>query len=62
MSEQIKLIINGKEITAKAGETILTIASANGIEIPTLCHVSHLAPYGGCGACVVEAEKMPKLL
>ena len=62
MPEQITLKINGKEITAKAGETILKIATENGIEIPTLCYVDHLDPYGGCGMCVVEAAKSTKLL
>lgn len=62
MSEQIKIKINGKEITANAGEYILKIAQDNNIDIPTLCHVAHLAPYGACGVCVVEAEGVPKLL
>ncbi|MBQ2759173.1 MAG: (2Fe-2S)-binding protein, partial [Clostridia bacterium] len=62
MSEKINITINGKAITADKGETILNIASANGIEIPNLCYLKHLSPYGACGMCVVEAKGSPKLL
>ena len=61
MSE-IKLTINGKLCTGVQGETILTIAARNGIEIPTLCHNDTVAHYGACGLCVVECEGSPKLL
>lgn len=61
MSE-VKLTINGIEITAKQGDTILRAAQANGIEIPTLCHHESVKVFGACGLCVVEAEGIPKLL
>ena len=61
MSE-IKLIINGKECVGQQGQTILQIAEANGIFIPTLCHLATVKNYGACGVCVVEGEKMPKLM
>ena len=35
---EIKLIINGKECIGQKGQTILQVAEANGIDIPTLCH------------------------
>ena len=55
--EMIKLTINGREVTGKKGDTILTIAAQNGIEIPNLCYNKNLKIYGSCGLCVVEAEK-----
>ena len=61
MSE-IKLIINGKECVGQKGQTILEIANANGIFIPTLCHLAKVKNYGACGVCVVEGEKLPKLM
>ena len=61
MSE-IKIIINGKECVGQKGQTILEIAEANGIFIPTLCHLASVKHYGACGVCVVEGEKMPKLM
>lgn len=44
------------------GDTILNIAAANGIVIPTLCHHYNVKRYGACGICVVEAENSPKLM
>lgn len=62
MKEKIKVTINGKICTGRAGQTLLEIAEKNGIEIPNLCHNSELKHYGGCSLCVVEAEGSPKLL
>ena len=62
MSETVKLIIDGKEITASSEDTILLAAEKNGIEIPNLCYLKEMSPYGACGMCVVEAEGSPKLL
>ena len=59
---KIQVTINGKVLTANAGETILKIATDNGIDIPTLCYHENVKLYGACGLCLVEAEKMPKLL
>ena len=58
----INLTINGKQITAPEGATILEAARTNGIDIPTLCHDKAVEVYGACGLCVVEAEGIPKLL
>ncbi|MBQ8016182.1 MAG: FAD-dependent oxidoreductase [Clostridia bacterium] len=60
--EQIKITVNGKECLGSKGETILTIAANNGIEIPNLCYNKNLKLYGACGVCLVEAEGMPKLM
>ena len=62
MKTRIKVIINGKICTGRAGQTLLEIAQNNGIEIPNLCHNGELKHYGGCSLCVVEAEESPKLL
>jgi len=62
MSDTVKLIIDKKEITAEKGDTILLAAKKNGIEIPNLCYLKEMSPYGACGMCVVEAEGSPKLL
>ena len=55
MKTRIKVIINGKICTGRAGQTLLEIAQNNGIEIPNLCHNGELKHYGGCSLCVVEA-------
>ena len=60
--EMINLTINGQNVTAPAGSTILEAARKNGIYIPTLCYDEAVEVYGACGLCVVEAEGVPKLL
>ena len=52
----IHLQIDGKEIVAKEGMTILEAAKNAGISIPTLCHYEKLEPYGACRICTVEVE------
>jgi bidirectional [NiFe] hydrogenase diaphorase subunit len=53
---EIRLQIDGKEVTAREGMTVLEAARQAGISIPTLCHHEKLEPYGGCRICIVEAE------
>ena len=55
MSE-ILLQIDGKEVKAREGMTVLEAAQSAGISIPTLCHHEKLEPYGGCRICIVEVE------
>jgi len=58
----VELIIDDKNISVEEGTTILQAAQMNGIKIPNLCYDKRLRPYGGCRLCVVEAEKVPRLL
>jgi bidirectional [NiFe] hydrogenase diaphorase subunit len=46
--------MNGLEVKAEEGSTILDTAKFYGLEIPTLCHNDGLTPFGGCRLCVVE--------
>ena len=55
MSE-ILLEIDGKEVSAREGMTVLEAAQGAGISIPTLCHHEKLEPFGGCRICMVEIE------
>ncbi|MBU0732779.1 MAG: (2Fe-2S)-binding protein [Proteobacteria bacterium] len=55
MSE-ILLQIDGKEVKAREGMTVLEAAQSAGISIPTLCHHEKLEPYGGCRICSIEVE------
>ncbi|MGM0663108.1 MAG: 2Fe-2S iron-sulfur cluster-binding protein, partial [Thermodesulfobacteriota bacterium] len=50
------LQIDGKEVKATEGMTVLEAARSAGIFIPTLCHHEKLEPYGGCRICTVEVE------
>ena len=62
MNEQIKITLNGKEITTRSGQTILEVSKKNGINIPTLCHDNRLKPFTSCFICVVEIENATNLL
>ncbi len=55
MSE-ILLRIDGREVVASEGMTILEAAGTAGIAIPTLCHHEKLKPFGACRLCIVEIE------
>jgi NADH-quinone oxidoreductase subunit G/NADP-reducing hydrogenase subunit HndD len=48
--------INGKEISAPDGSTILEAAKRNSIHIPSLCYMEGHHPVGSCRICVVEVE------
>ena len=52
----IRLEIDGREVLAEEGMTLLQAAHQEGISIPTLCHHPGLEPYGACRICTVEIE------
>ena len=52
---KILIKIDGQEVEASEGMTILQAAQSLGIKIPTLCHHEKLEPYGACRICTVEA-------
>ncbi len=49
--------IDGRQVQGREGETILTVARRNGIDIPTLCHHEAVEPFGACRMCMVEIWK-----
>ncbi len=53
---KIRLQIDGKEVEAREGITVLSAAQSAGILIPTLCHHEKLEPFGACRICIVEVE------
>jgi NADH-quinone oxidoreductase subunit G len=56
-----KFTIDGKELEAPAGTTVIQAALQAGIHIPHFCWHPDLAVDGNCRMCLVEVEKMPKL-
>ena len=52
----VTLTIDGAEIVAESGLTILEVARRSDIAIPTLCHVDGKSSSDPCGICVVEVE------
>ena len=52
----VTMKIDGHEVKAEDREPILKSIRALGIEIPTLCHMDGLEPYGVCRMCIVQVK------
>jgi formate dehydrogenase major subunit len=61
MEKMINLKINGRQIRARSGQTVLEAAKAAGIDIPHLCHHPAITPHGACRICLVEIERQRTL-
>ena len=57
--ENITIKINGIEVSAPKGSTILEAARLAHIEIPTLCFLKDINEIGACRICVVEQVSPP---
>ena len=56
----INATIDGKQITARDGATILEAAKEHGIYIPTLCYLTKLSWLKSCRMCIVDIEGVEK--
>ncbi len=56
--DEITLTINGQEVKANRGMTVLEAARKANIYIPTLCYHPDLVPAGACRLCIVEINGM----
>ncbi len=56
MSNEINFTIDGRQVSAEHGETILNVARREGIYIPTMCYLEKTTPCASCRLCSVEAE------
>jgi len=57
----VRLVIDGKEVYADEGDTVLKVARENEISIPTMCYLEGLPSLGGCRLCLVEMRGSTKL-
>ncbi len=55
-ADEVRVKIDGRETVARRGTTILDAANSLGIQIPTLCYLKSLEPFGACRLCSVEIE------
>ena len=60
MSDKITFTIDGVEVQAEAGQTILQAADEAGIYIPRLCAHNKLSPFGACRVCTVMVNGRPQ--
>ncbi|MDO5329264.1 MAG: [FeFe] hydrogenase, group A [Coriobacteriia bacterium] len=58
----VNIKINDNAIKAKDGSTILEVARANNIDIPTLCEYEELNCIGACRICMVEVLGFDRLV
>jgi NADH-quinone oxidoreductase subunit G len=59
--DTVTLTIDGRQVTAEKGKTVLQAAIENGIKVPYYCYHPGLGIDGSCRVCIVKIEKMPKL-
>src|SRR6201990_192634 len=62
MADPVKLTIDGKALTAAPGTLLIDAAKAAGIEISAFCYYEGLSLPAACRMCLVEVEKMPKMM
>jgi NADH-quinone oxidoreductase subunit G len=62
MADLIKLTIDGRQVQAPPGTLVIEAAKTMGIEIPAFCYYEGLTLQAACRMCLVEVEKMPKLM
>jgi formate dehydrogenase major subunit len=55
-ADAIRFQLNGNEVAAVPGETIIEAATRHGVEIPHLCYTPGMRPDGNCRACMVEIK------
>jgi len=60
MSDQITFTIDGVEVKAKPGQTIMQAADDAGIYIPRLCYHPELTAHGSCRVCTVIVNGKPQ--
>ena len=56
MSNVINFTIDGRQVQAQKGESILQAARREDIYIPTMCYLKKTSPIASCRMCVVEVE------
>lgn len=62
MADLVNLTIDGKAVQAPPGTLVIDAAKRIGIEIPAFCYYEGLSLQAACRMCLVEVEKMPKLM
>lgn len=56
MADEVKITVDGVEVTTAPGKMVLEAASDAGIYVPYLCYHPGMKPFGACRMCVVEID------
>jgi len=57
---EIRISVNGEDVTVPAGVTVLQAVEQAGVHVPRFCYHDRLSIAGNCRMCLVEVEKSPK--
>ncbi|MDE2080123.1 MAG: formate dehydrogenase subunit alpha [Burkholderiales bacterium] len=55
-ASEIRFVLDGREVGARPGETLLEVADREGVSIPRLCAKDGLESVGNCRSCMVEID------
>ena len=58
----VTLTIDGKDVSAQLGQTIIQVGREHGVYIPYMCNVEGLSNIGACRLCLVEVQGQRKLM
>ncbi|CAN3375438.1 hypothetical protein DIURU_002368 [Diutina rugosa] len=59
---EVEVTIDGRKVMIEAGSSIIQAAELAGVQIPRYCFHDKLAIAGNCRMCLVDVERMPKLI
>ena len=62
MADLINLTIDGRAVQVPPQTLVIDAAKTVGIEIPAFCYYEGLSLAAACRMCLVEVEKMPKMM
>jgi bidirectional [NiFe] hydrogenase diaphorase subunit len=62
MTTVYTLKIDGRDVAATEGQTIMDVAEESGIDIPGLCHLPGIHDRGACRLCMVEVAGSTKMV
>ncbi len=60
--DEVTLTIDGKSVTVPKGTKVVDAARRVNVDIPIFCYHEKIGPLGCCRMCLVEVEKIPKLM
>lgn len=59
---EVEVTVDGRKVSIEAGSSIIQAADKAGVTIPRYCYHEKLAIAGNCRMCLVDVERMPKLI
>lgn len=59
---EVQVVVDGRLVMIEAGLSIIQAADKAGVTIPRYCYHDKLAIAGNCRMCLVDVERMPKLI